>query len=103
MRVFRMCQLRSQGVQFLNYEERVELWNLENEQFEELIIQPALSYYNRHFVRGQVQTDNGWGGKIFGIDYKKIILLVFNYYECHLIASEHFVINWKQLMDHKQH
>lgn len=35
---------------------------MENEQFEELIIQPALSYYNRYFVRGQVQTDNvlGW-------------------------------------------
>ena len=34
---------------------------MENEPFEELIIQPALSYYNRHFVRGQVQTDNGLG------------------------------------------
>ena len=36
---------------------------MENEQFEELIIQPALSYYNRHFVRGPAQTDNGLGWK----------------------------------------
>ena len=39
------------------------MWNLENEQFEELIIQPALSYYNRHFIRGPAQTDNGLGWK----------------------------------------
>ena len=34
---------------------------MENAQFEELIIEPALSYYNRYFERGQVQTDSGMG------------------------------------------
>lgn len=32
------------NIQTLSYEERIELWNLENEQFEELIIQPTLNY-----------------------------------------------------------
>lgn len=53
--------MRSQGVRNLNYEERIELWKLENEQFEELIIQPSLSYYNQHFERGPIQTDGGLG------------------------------------------
>ena len=35
---FRICQLRSQDLNNLSYEERIELWNLENEQFEELVI-----------------------------------------------------------------
>ncbi|EFH41801.1 hypothetical protein ARALYDRAFT_917556 [Arabidopsis lyrata subsp. lyrata] len=61
IKAFRICQLRSQGVHNLNYEERIELWNLENEQFEELIIQPSLSYYNRNFERGPIQTDGGLG------------------------------------------
>ncbi|EOA25981.1 hypothetical protein CARUB_v10019370mg, partial [Capsella rubella] len=41
--------------------ERIELWNLENEQFEELVIQPALTYYFRYFRRAPVQTDGGLG------------------------------------------
>ncbi|KAL9840400.1 hypothetical protein AtNW77_Chr2g0227831 [Arabidopsis thaliana] len=59
--VFRICQLRSRGIQFLSYEDRIELWNLENEQFKDLIIQPALSYYNQYFQRGPFQTDGGLG------------------------------------------
>ena len=43
------------------YEERIELWNLENKQFEELVIQPALNYYDRYFQRAPVQTDRGLG------------------------------------------
>ncbi|CAA7055103.1 unnamed protein product [Microthlaspi erraticum] len=58
---FRICQLRSHGLQNLNYEERIELWNLENEQFEELIIQPSISYYNQYFERGPIQTGCGLG------------------------------------------
>ncbi|CAD5324810.1 unnamed protein product [Arabidopsis thaliana] len=46
---FRICQLQSQDLNNLSYEERIELWNLENEQFEELVIQPALNYYDRYF------------------------------------------------------
>ena len=61
LQAFRICQLRAHGVQNLNYEERIELWNLENEQFEELIIQPSLSYYNRYFERRPAQTDGGLG------------------------------------------
>ncbi|CAN6985126.1 unnamed protein product [Brassica rapa subsp. trilocularis] len=30
-KAFRICQLRSQNIQTLSYEERIELWNLENE------------------------------------------------------------------------
>lgn len=45
----------------LSYEERLELWNLENEPFEELIIQPTLSYYDRYFQRAPMQTDGGLG------------------------------------------
>ncbi|XP_020872958.1 putative nuclease HARBI1 [Arabidopsis lyrata subsp. lyrata] len=58
---FRLCQLRSQNMHNLSYEERIELWNLENEQFEELIIQPALSYYDRYFQRAPARTDGGLG------------------------------------------
>ena len=61
LQAFRICQLRAHGVQNLNYEERIELWNLENEQFEELIIQPSLSYYNLYFERRPAQTDGGLG------------------------------------------
>ncbi|AAF63124.1 Hypothetical protein [Arabidopsis thaliana] len=43
------------------YEERIELWNLENKQFEELVIQPALNYYDRYFQRAPVQIDRGLG------------------------------------------
>ena len=53
--------MRSQNPHNLNHDERIELWNLENEQFEELIIKPSLSYYNRYFERGPVQTDGGLG------------------------------------------
>ena len=53
--------MRSQNPHSLNHDERLELWNLENEQFEELIIQPSLSYYNRFFERGAPQTDGGLG------------------------------------------
>ena len=53
--------MRSQNPHSLSHDERIELWNLENEQFEELIIQPSLSYYNRYFERGPVQTDGGLG------------------------------------------
>ncbi|KAL9831103.1 hypothetical protein AtNW77_Chr3g0197161 [Arabidopsis thaliana] len=58
---FRTCQLRSEALNNLNYEERIELWNLENEQFEELVIQPALIYYDRYFQRAPTQTDGGLG------------------------------------------
>ena len=62
LQAFRICQLRAHGVQNLNYEERIELWNLENEQFAELLIHPTLTYYHRYFERGPVQTDKdlGW-------------------------------------------
>lgn len=53
--------MRSRGIQLLSYEDRIELWNLENEQFEELIIQSALNYYNQYFQRGQIQTYCGLG------------------------------------------
>ena len=53
--------MRSQNIQTLSYEERIELWNLENEQFEELIIQPTLSYYDRYFHRAPARTDGGLG------------------------------------------
>lgn len=61
LQAFRICQLRSQNIQTLSYEERIELWNLENEQFEELIIQPTLSYYDRYFHRAPARTDRGLG------------------------------------------
>ena len=32
---------------------------MEKEQFEELVIQPALTYYDRYFQRAPVQTDRG--------------------------------------------
>jgi len=53
--------LRSQNPHSLNHDERLELWNLENEQFKELIIQPSLSYYNHFFEREAAQTDGGLG------------------------------------------
>ena len=58
---FRICQLRAQGIHNLSHEERIEIWNLENEQFAELIINPTLTYYHRYFQRGPVQTDRGLG------------------------------------------
>ncbi|KAL0774014.1 hypothetical protein Bca101_039165 [Brassica carinata] len=58
---FRICQLRSQGVHNLSYEERVELWNLENEQFEELVIQPSLNYSDQNFQRAPQRTGRGLG------------------------------------------
>ncbi|CAH2070582.1 unnamed protein product [Thlaspi arvense] len=56
---FCICQLRAQRLQTLSYEERLELWNLENEQFAELVIQPTLTYYQRYFERAPVQTEGG--------------------------------------------
>ena len=53
--------MRSQNPHSLNHDERLELWNLENEQFKELIIQPSLSYYNHFFEREAAQTDGGLG------------------------------------------
>lgn len=41
--------------------------------------------------------------KLFGFGYKKIMQLIFNYYEYHMIASEHCVIKWKQIMGSDQH
>ncbi|XP_056843072.1 uncharacterized protein LOC108808106 [Raphanus sativus] len=58
---YRICQLRSQSSHSLTHDERIELWNLKNEQVEELMIQPSLSYYNRYFERGPVQTGSGVG------------------------------------------
>ncbi|CAF1926330.1 unnamed protein product, partial [Brassica napus] len=43
------------------YEERVELWNLENEEFEELVIQPSLNYYDQNFQRAPQRTGRGLG------------------------------------------
>ncbi|CAG7871206.1 unnamed protein product [Brassica rapa] len=37
------------------------MWNLENEQFAELIINPTLTYYHCYFERASVQTDRGLG------------------------------------------
>ncbi|XP_024010418.1 uncharacterized protein LOC112085436 [Eutrema salsugineum] len=50
-------ELRSQGIHNLSYEERIELWNLENEQFMELIIQPSL--HHQYFKRAPELTDRG--------------------------------------------
>lgn len=58
---FRICQLRSQNIHMLSYEERIELWNLENEQFEELVIEPTLTYYDRYFHRAPARTNGGKG------------------------------------------
>ena len=61
LHIFYICQLRSQVLSYLSYEERIKLWNSENEQFEELIIQPTLSYYERYFQRAPVQDGSlGW-------------------------------------------
>ncbi|XP_024009454.1 protein ANTAGONIST OF LIKE HETEROCHROMATIN PROTEIN 1-like [Eutrema salsugineum] len=45
----------------INYKERIELWNLENEKFMELIIHPSLNYYHRYFERAPDLTDRGLG------------------------------------------
>ncbi|CAN6982315.1 unnamed protein product [Brassica oleracea var. botrytis] len=58
---FRICQLRSQSVHNLSYEERVELWNMKNEQFEELVIQPSLNYFDQNFQRAPQRTGRGLG------------------------------------------
>ena len=58
---FRICQLRAQGIHNLSYKEIIEMWNLENEQFAELIINPTLTYYHRYFERAPEQTDRGLG------------------------------------------
>ncbi|CAH2051855.1 unnamed protein product, partial [Thlaspi arvense] len=54
MVALRICQLRAQGLENLSYEERTELWNLENEQYAEL--------HRRYFERAPVQTEGclGW-------------------------------------------
>ena len=56
-----MCQLQPKDLNNLSYEERIKLWNLKNEQFEELVIQPDLTYYVRYFQRAPAQTDGGLG------------------------------------------
>ena len=43
--------------------ERVEMLNLENYQFEELIINPTFTYYHLYFEMGPVKTDKGLGLK----------------------------------------
>ncbi|KAL9293551.1 hypothetical protein AtEden1_Chr3g0196011 [Arabidopsis thaliana] len=78
--VFRICQLRSQDLNNLVYEERIELWNLENEQFEKLVVQPALNYYERYFQKVQSKLIDVWDGEIYGVDYSKMMLLDFSYY-----------------------
>jgi len=78
--VFRICQLRSQDLNNLVYEERIELWNLENEQFEKLVLQPALNYYDRYFQKVQSKLIDVWHGEIYGVDYSKMMLLDFSYY-----------------------
>jgi len=77
---FRICQLRSQDLNNLVYEERIELWNLENEQFEKLVVQPALNYYERYFQKVQSKLIDVWDGEIYGVDYSKMMLLDFSYY-----------------------
>ncbi|CAH2047088.1 unnamed protein product [Thlaspi arvense] len=66
MIAFCICQLIAQGLENLSYEEEIELWNLENEQFAELY-----------------KLKEVWEGEISGIDCKKMMLLVFSYCECH--------------------
>ena len=100
---FRICQLRSQDLNNLSYEERIELWNLENEQFEELVIQPALNYYDRYFKEHPFKLIEIWDGEIYGVGYSKMMLLVFNYYGCHFHVSRHCVICCKQIMVFSQH
>lgn len=58
IQAFRIGQLWSYG-QNISYEHQIELWNLENEQFEKLIIQPSLSYYNLYFEIWPTQTNGG--------------------------------------------
>lgn len=51
--VFRIYQLQLNGGYTLSYEEKFELCNLENRQFEELIIQLSLNYYKIIFKEDQ--------------------------------------------------
>ena len=59
--MFRICQPRSQGVHNLSYKERVKLWNLKNEQYAELFIQPSLNDYDQNFQRAPQQIGRGLG------------------------------------------
>ncbi|CAH2061063.1 unnamed protein product [Thlaspi arvense] len=100
---FCICQMRAQGLENLSYEERIQLWNLKNEQFTELVIQPTLTYNQRYFEKH----------KRFGMEkyiwhrlqdndaaYLQILRMSL---PCHCHVSQHCVIRFKQIMDYNQH
>ncbi|CAF2085491.1 unnamed protein product [Brassica napus] len=79
------------------------MWNLENEQFAELIINPTLTYYHRYFERAPVQTDRGLGWRNIWRRLQEDDAACLHYYECHCRVSAHCVIHYKQAMVYNQH
>jgi hypothetical protein len=92
LQVFHTCHLRSQGLPYLCYEERIELWNLENQQIWR--INNLTNFELLRAIFSKSISANRWR---FGMEEylssttTRWYCIVFSYSECHSRLSQHLL------------